>query len=256
MIIIKDSFSIDKMKRTGQTLAALFPSMVNIIRPGITTLELDSWIARELQAKGLESQSKGYMGYKYSSCISLNDELVHGVPSAKRVLNEGELIKVDICAALDGYCADMARIFIIGQPTDSLLNFVEVARQALNKGIEKARAGNHLSDISAAIQQEVERHGFGVIRDFAGHGIGCSMHEDPKVFNYGEPGKGPVLQPGMTFAIEPMFTMGHYDVYIADDGWTVKTVDGSLAAHIEDTIAVTDGDPIVLTRISKENGQS
>lgn len=256
MIIIKDSFSIDKMKRTGQTLAALFSSMVNVIRPGITTLELDSWIAQELQEKGLESQSKGYMGYKYSSCISLNDELVHGVPSAKRVLNEGELIKVDICAALDGYCADMARMFIIGQPTDSLLNFVEVARQALNKGIEKARAGNHLSDISAAIQQEVERHGFGVIRDFAGHGIGCSMHEDPKIFNYGEPGKGPVLQPGMTFAIEPMFTMGHYDVYIADDGWTVKTVDGSLAAHIEDTIAVTDGDPIVLTRISKENGQS
>ncbi|TET07003.1 type I methionyl aminopeptidase [Candidatus Dependentiae bacterium] len=256
MIIIKDSFSIDKMKRAGQALATIFSSMVNVIRPGVTTLELNSWIVRELQANGLESQSKGYMEYKYSSCISLNDELVHGVPSAERILNEGELIKVDICAALDGYCADMTRMFIVGQPTDSLSHFVDVACQALNKGIEKARAGNHLSDISAAIQQEVERHGFGIIRDFAGHGIGCSMHEDPKIFNYGEPGKGPILQPGMTFAIEPMITIGHYDVYIADDGWTVKTVDGSLAAHIEDTIAVTDGDPIVLTRISKESGQS
>jgi methionyl aminopeptidase len=256
MIIIKDSFAIDKMKQAGQTLAILFSSMANIIRPGITTLELDSWIEQELQTKRLESQSKGYMGYKYSSCISLNDELVHGIPSATRILNEGELVKVDVCAALDGYCADMTRMFVVGQPTDDILHFMEVARQALNKGIEKARAGNHLSDISATIQQEVECNGFGVVRDFAGHGIGSSMHEDPKVFNYGEPGKGPILKPGMTFAIEPMITMGHYDVYVADDGWTVKTVDGSLAAHIEDTIAITDGNPIVLTRISKESGQS
>jgi methionyl aminopeptidase len=256
MIIIKDSFSIDKMKQAGETLATLFLSLGNVIKPGITTLELDSWIEQELQSRGLESQSKGYMGYKYSSCISLNDELVHGVPSSKRVLSEGALVKVDVCAALDGYCADMTRMFVIGQPTDNMLHFMTVTCCALDKGIEKARAGNHLSDISAAIQSEVERHGFGVVRDFAGHGIGFSMHEDPKIFNYGEPGKGPVLKPGMTFAIEPMITMGHYDVFIADDGWTVKTVDGSLAAHVEDTIAITDGDPIILTRISKESGQN
>jgi len=201
------------------------------------------------------SQSKGYMGYKHASCISLNDEVVHGVPSSKRLLKDGDLVKVDVCASLDGYCADMARMFVVGKPSQQVSHFINVARQALDKGIAQAKAGNRLSDISAAIQAEVEKHGFSVVRDFAGHGIGKTMHEDPEVLNFGKPGKGPLLRPGMTLAIEPMITMGTYDVYVTDDGWTVKTMDKSLAAHVEDTVAITQNEPLVLTRIAPEGGQ-
>jgi methionyl aminopeptidase len=160
-------------------------------------------------------------------------------------------VKIDICASYKGYCADMARSFFVGDVSDSLKKLVSVAQQALDKGISKARAGNRLSDISAAIQQEVESNGFAVVRDFAGHGIGKEMHEEPEVLNYGKPGKGPLLQPGMAFAIEPMVTAGHYDVCILSDGWTVETTDKSWAAHVEDTIVITDGEPKIITRPSK-----
>lgn len=256
MIVIKDKDAIKIMKRTGQALAALFLSIEKSIRPGMSTLELDTLIERELEARGLVSQSKGYMGYKYASCISLNDEVVHGIPSAQRILKEGDLVKIDICAKRDGHCADMARMFFVGQPDEEVIRFMNVARKALDKGIAQAKAGNRLSDISAAIQQEVERDGYGVVRDFAGHGIGRTMHEDPEILNYGKPGKGPLLRSGMTFAIEPMITMGRYDVYVAENGWTVCTVDKSLAAHVEDTIAITEGEPSVLTRISNEGVQN
>ena len=165
----------------------------------------------------------------------------------------GDLVKVDVCASWNGYCADMARSFFVGEPlTEEAKKLVEVARQALDKGIEKACVGNRLSDISSAIQHEVEKYGFGVVRDFAGHGIGKKMHEEPEVLNYGRPGCGPILKEGMTLAIEPMITAGKYAVYVAPDGWTVKTVDGSLAAHVEDTIAITNTGPIILTRKSSE----
>jgi len=255
MIIVKDKGMIEKMECAGQVLAELFSFLAGYVQPGASTLELDSWIEQEMQKRELLSQSKGYMGYKHVSCISLNDEVVHGIPSATCLLKDGDLVKIDICAAYKGYCADMARMFVVGKTDESVVRFMKVARQALDKGVAEAKAGNRLSDISAAVQHEVERHGFGIVRDFAGHGIGCSMHEDPEVPNYGLPGKGPVLKSGMTFAIEPMITMGHYDIYVADDGWTVRTVDKSLAAHVEDTIAVTDGAPLVLTRMSQESGQ-
>ena len=190
----------------------------------------------------------GYRGYKHVSCISVNDVVVHGVPAASVILKDGDLVKVDICASHDGYCADMARAFFIGKPKPEAEKLVAVAESALKKGIEKARAGNRLGDISAAIQAEVEKNGFGVVRDFARHGIGKQMHEDPEILNYGKAGQGPLLQPGMTFALEPMITQGNYKVYVADDGWTVKTSDKSLAAHVEDTIAITHDEPKVLTR--------
>jgi len=256
MIIIKKASEIEKMKQTGQSLASLFLDLERVVKPGITTLELDQFIEQGLKERKLVSQSKGYMGYKHVSCISLNDEVVHGIPSSKQVLKEGDLVKIDICAAGDGYCADMTRMFIVGTPSEQLLKFVTVARQALDKGIEQARPGNRLSDISAAIQQEVEQHGFGIVRDFAGHGIGRTMHEDPEILNYGKPGKGEVLRAGMTFAIEPMISVGNPEVFVADDEWTAKTVDKSLAAHVEDTIAITDNGPIVLTRIPNDGGQS
>lgn len=253
MITIKNKASIRKIEVAGQLLSQLFQHMADIMKPGLSAHELDAWIAQELKKRDLISQSKGYRGYRHVSCISVNDEVVHGVPNAHKLFEKGDLVKVDVCAAWQGYCADMARSFFIGGSAKhkQAENLVAVAQQALDKGIEKAWPGNHLSDISAAIQQEVEHHGFGVVRDFAGHGIGKSMHEDPEILNYGQPGKGPVLRAGMVFAIEPMITLGHYDVYITEDGWTVKTMDRSLAAHVEDTVIITEQGPKVVTRTSE-----
>ncbi|MFT6765878.1 MAG: methionyl aminopeptidase [Alteromonas naphthalenivorans] len=255
MITIKNKLALAKMKRAGQALAEIFEEIQPLLRPGLSTLEIDGDIAKRLAQKGLTSRTKGYMGYKHVSCISVNDEVVHGVPSKDTLLVSGDVVKIDICASWKGYCGDMARTFFIVQSTPESKKLAEVAQSALDKGIEMARVGNRLTDISAAIQVEVERHGFGVVRDFAGHGIGKQLHEDPEILNYGKPGKGPVLRAGMTFAIEPMITQGAYDVYITEDGWTVKTKDKSLAAHVEDTIAITDQGPRILTRLQKEGGK-
>ncbi len=252
MIHIKNKLSIQKMAQAGSLLSDILATVESVIKPGISTADIDAWIEAQLQEKGLKSQVKGYMGYRHVSCISLNDVVVHGVPRADCIVQLGDLIKIDVCASWNGYCADMARSFFVGQPSEQAQKLVDVAYQALKKGIEQARVGNRLSDISAAIQQEVEKHGFGVVRDFAGHGIGKNMHEEPEIVNYGKPGKGPVLCEGMTFAIEPMITAGKYQVYVANDGWTVKTVDHSLAAHVEDTIAITSAGPIVLTSKNSE----
>lgn len=253
MITIKNKLSIQKMYTAGQLLSSIVQMVSTIIKPGVSTLDLDGFIEDQLKKNGLVSEMKGYVGsYKHVSCISLNDEVVHGVPSKVKVLKEGDLVKIDVCASWRGYCADMARCFVVGKADESVIKFLNVAQSALNKGIEKAYAGNHLSDISVAIQTEVERHGYGVVRDFAGHGIGKKMHESPEVLNYGKPGQGVVLRPGMAFALEPMITMGNYKVYVMADGWTVKTVDASLAAHVEDTIVVTDSEPYIVTRTNQQ----
>ena len=236
------------MQISGQLLADVFDTISCFVKAQMSTLELDSLIERELKARNLVSGSKGYKGFRYSSCISLNDEVVHGVPSPCRTLKSGDLVKIDICASYKGYFADMARTYMVDCNDQSVKEFVSTAQRALDKGIAQAIIGNRLSDISAAIQCEVERHGYGVVRDFAGHGIGRSMHEDPEVLNYGIKGKGPLLKRGMALALEPMITMKDYHVFIAKDGWTVKTVDGSLAAHVEDTIIVTDNGPEIITR--------
>jgi len=248
MITLKNKASISKMEEAGRLLVEIFDNLASIVIPGVSTLEIDSWVAVELKKRELTSKTKGYVGYRHVSCISINDEVVHGVPAAHKIIKTGDLVKVDICASFKGYCADMARSLIVGHSDPALQKMIDVVQQALDKGIDKARAGNRLSDISAAIQQEIERHGFGVVRDFAGHGIGKSMHEEPEVLNFGDPGKGPILRAGMAFALEPMVTMGSYEVYITQDGWTVKTVDKSWAAHVEDTIVVTEGEPKILTR--------
>ena len=214
----------------------------------MSTLELNDWIESKQREYQLVSKSKGYKGYKYVSCISVNDVVVHGVPQATVKFKSGDLVKVEVCAAWNGYCADMARAYFIETSTEEQRRFVDVAYSALDKGIAQAYAGNHLSDISAAIQQEVEKWGYGVVRDFAGHGIGKQMHEDPEIVNFGKPGKGPILRPGMAFALEPMITMGSYKVVIMSDGWTAKTADSSLAAHVEDTIIITDAEPKIITR--------
>lgn len=248
MIAIKNKSSLAKMEKAGQLLSELFSELPGLVRQDFSTLEIDTWIEKQLRSKGLAPRTKGYRGYQHASCISVNDAVIHGVPNSNVILKDGDVVKIDIIASWKGYCADMARTFFVGAVSDQAKRLVHTAQAALDKGIAQARAGNHLSDISAAIQQEVEQHGFGVIRDFAGHGIGKYMHEEPEIPNYGKPGEGPVLRPGMTLAIEPMITVGSYEVDVTNDGWTVKTCDGSLSAHVEDTVVVTDGEPKILTR--------
>jgi methionyl aminopeptidase len=250
MIYIKDQAAISKMSMAGLELAGIFEDLALQVIPGVSTGAIDVYIADQLKKRNLVSMTKGYMGYKHVSCISLNNEIVHGVPSFSRTIQDNDLVKVDICASLQGYAADMARVFCMPAllKNSKILHFVQIAQQALDAGIAVARVGNRLSDISASIQCMVESAGYGVVRDFAGHGIGKRMHEDPEVLNYGKPGKGPLLQSGMALAIEPMITMGSYDLFVDSDGWTAKTVDHSWAMHIEDTIVITNGEPLILTR--------
>jgi len=239
------------MEEAGRRLGHIFASVSSVLCAGSTTLDVDAWIEDKLLKYDLVSKSKGYKGlYHHVSCISVNDVVVHGIPSKAFILRDGDLVKIDVCASWKGYCADMARAFFVGQGEGASegKRLVEVAYSALDKGISKALAGNHLSDISAAIQEEVEAASFGVVRDFAGHGIGKQMHEEPEVLNFGKPGRGPILRPGMALALEPMITMGSYKIKIMPDGWTAKTADGSLAAHVEDTIVITEAEPKVITR--------
>ena len=249
MISIKNKQAIVKMRIAGEKLADIFERLSVLIIPGVNSLEIDSWITKQLHNAELTPRSIGYRGYQHASCISVNDEIIHGVPASNKILKENDLVKVDVCASWKGYCADMARCFFVGNPGSVGYKLACVAKLALDHGITFAKAGNRLTDISWAIQKEVESNGYSVIRDFAGHGIGKLMHEDPEIPNYGDPGHGPLLREGMTFAIEPMIVQGDHKVYVDDDGWTVKTVDKSLAAHIEDTVVITTNGPEIITRL-------
>lgn len=249
MITIKSSSALEKMAKAGEHIADIFEMLYQVVVPGVSTAIIDQYIDDQLVKRGLVSMTKGYKGYKHASCVSVNDEVVHGVPKSEMIIHEGDVVSVDICASWQGYCADAARTYYVGAlVSDEINQFISVAQKSLDEGIAKMRIGNRLGDVSAAIQRVIEKNGYGVVRDFAGHGIGRSMHEDPDVLNYGVSGKGPVLRSGMVFAIEPMLTMGNHRVYIDADGWTAKTVDGSLAVHIEDTVAITDVGPRILTR--------
>jgi len=249
MISLKNDQALEHMSTAGRLLATIFEEIPGILRAGCSTLDIDQYIEHRLHEMRLVSGSKGYKGYRFVSCISLNDVVVHGIPSASCIIKSGDLVKIDVCAAFQGYFADMTRSYCVDHIDLAVERLVSAAYCALDKGIEQAWMGKHLSDISAAIQQEAEGKGFGVVRDFAGHGIGRAMHEEPEILNYGKAGRGPVLECGMAFALEPMITMNDYHVYVADDGWTVKTVDGGYAAHVEDTIVITDNGPKIITRL-------
>ncbi len=251
MITIKNKNALEKMKQAGMRLATIFEELLTVVQAGVSTYDIDQWIDAQLRACELVSAMKGYKGYKHSSCISLNDEVVHGVPQKSTIIRAGDIVKVDVCASWQGYCADMARTFYCEPVPEKIKAVVRAAHDALDAGIAQAYVGNKLSNISAAIQEKVEQEGFGVVRDFAGHGIGKQMHEDPEIPNYGRPNGGPILQQGMAFALEPMVTMGHYDIYIEKDGWTVKTVDKSYAVHVEDTVLITQQGPFVTTRLNR-----
>ena len=235
------------MRRAGKVCGDILKELGNIIKPGISTMEIDRFVEKTVKANGMKASEKGYCGYPASVCVSINEEVVHGIPSKKRILREGDIVSVDLVVEYKGYMADAARTYAVGEISPEARHLIETAEKAFFDGIAFAKEGYRLSDISNAIQKTVEGEGFGVIRDFVGHGIGSDMHEDPQIPNYGKPGKGPRLQKGMTLAIEPMITQGSYEVDVLQDNWTAVTIDGGLAAHYDNTVVITDGEPQLLT---------
>jgi len=246
MIIRKSQQEIERMARAGEVVAETVAVLGERARPGVTTAELDSLADELVRSRGGVPTFKGYRGYPASICTSPNDVVVHGIPGP-RVLGEGDILSVDVGVTLDGFVADSAYTFPIGEVAPETERLLEAGKAALAAGIEQCRPGNRLSDISHAIQIATEDHGFSVVRSLVGHGVGRSMHEEPQIPNYGEPGRGPLLSPGMTFAIEPMINAGAPDVVIHDDEWSISTVDGSLSAHFEHTVAITEEGPRILT---------
>jgi methionyl aminopeptidase len=247
---LKRPSEIDQMRAAGALLAEILDVLESHLRPGVTTLELDQVAERMIRDAGGQPSFLGYGSsppFPGSICTSINEEVVHGIPLAARRLDSGDLISVDIGCILGGWHADCARTWSIGEVSPAEARLIDTTRQAMEAGISAAVAGRRIGDIGYAIESIARDHGYGVVRPFVGHGIGTSMHEDPQVPNYGRPGTGMRIESGMCLAIEPMFTLGGDDVFVDDDGWTVRTVDGSRAAHFENTIAVTDGGPQVLT---------
>jgi methionyl aminopeptidase len=250
---IKRASEIDRMRAAGQILADILDVLKAEIRPGVTTGELDRIADRMIADAGAVSSFRGYGSnppFPAVICASVNDEVVHGIPSPRRRLADGDLVSVDIGCIVDGWHADCARTWIVGDVPREVRELVDATRRGMEAGIAAAVAGNRLGDIGHAIESVAHERGYGIVRPFVGHGIGRAMHEDPQVPNYGRPGTGLLIEPGMCFAIEPMFNLGGDDVYVDDDGWTVRTVDAALSAHFENTIAVTDAGPIVLTELS------
>ncbi|MEA2424918.1 MAG: methionyl aminopeptidase [Thermoleophilaceae bacterium] len=246
MIVRKTAAEVDIMARAGEVVASTLELMEHTARPGITTGELDGIAEEHIRSYGGVPTFKGYRGFPGSICASPNDMIVHGIPGSYR-LAEGDLLSVDVGVTLDGYVADSAVTIPIGEASDQALELVEVCQLSLEAAIRQCRSGNRLGDISHAVQEVVEARGFGVVRALVGHGVGRSMHEDPQIPIYGPAGRGPKLAVGMVFAIEPMITAGGWEVRGGDDGWAVYTDDGTLAAHCEHTVAITSGEPRVLT---------
>ena len=248
MIELKSSREIGLMRRAGHILADVVDRLRSSVAPGMSTLEIDEDVEGFIRSRGARPAFKGYRGFPATVCISLNEEVVHGIPSAQRRVKEGDIVGLDLGCIVDGYYADCAFTLAVGDVPPRVEELLEVTRQSLERGIVECRPGRRLSDVSHAIQSHIEQHGFSVVRAFVGHGIGRALHEEPQVPNFGDPGRGPQLKPGMVLAIEPMVTMGSWEVRVLDDGWTAVTKDGSLAAHFEHTIAVTENGPDVLTR--------
>ena len=247
-VTIKRADEIERMRHAGGILAEILEVLHDELRPGVTTGELDIVAERMIRAAGAVPSFKGYHGtYPASICTSINDEVVHGIPSARRRIAEGDLVSVDIGCIWDGWHADCARTWAIGSVPPQVETLIDATRRAMEAGVAAARPGNRLGDIGAAIEAVAHEQGYGVVRPFVGHGIGTSMHEEPQVPNYGKPGTGLRIEAGMCFAIEPMFNLGGDAVYVDDDGWTVRTTDGSLSAHFENTVAVFDSGPDLLT---------
>lgn len=235
------------MREAGRILAKTHEELAKNLRPGMSTWDIDHMGEEIIRSYGCIPSFKNYNGYPASICVSVNDEVVHGIPHKEHFLDEGDIVSLDAGVIYKGYHSDAARTYGIGEIDDDAKKLIEVTRQSFFEGIKFAKAGNHLNDISAAIQKYAESFGFGVVRDLVGHGIGSHLHEDPEIPNFARKRKGILLQPGMTLAIEPMITQGSYEVVWLDDDWTVMTEDGGWAAHYENTILITEGEPEILS---------
>jgi len=247
-IVCKSQSEIDKMRRSGRIVRQVLEAAKELVAPGVSTMDLERVAERKIRDLGAKPAFKGYYDYPCVLCTSVNDEIVHGIPSERRVLKAGDIVSLDCGVVLDGYYGDAAITVPVGEPiSPELQKLIEVTRQSLVLGIEAARAGNTVGDIGAAVQQHVEAHGFSVVREFVGHGIGTRLHEDPQVPNFGKPGHGDRLRSGMVLAIEPMVNMGRPGTRVLDDKWTAVTEDGSYSAHFEHCIAVTKNGPMILT---------
>jgi len=247
VIVCRSAAELARMREAGRLVGEVLTELAGHVAPGVTTADLDAVAERRITAAGARPAFKGYHGYPATICASVNDEVIHGIPSAARVLSEGDIVSIDVGAELDGYFGDSAITLPVGRVSAGAAALLRVTEEALYKAIACLRPGGRISDIGHAVQAHVEAHGFSVVREFVGHGIGQKMHEEPQVPNYGEPGRGPRLAEGMVLAIEPMVNAGKAAVKVLGDGWTAVTRDGSLAAHFEHTVAVTAAEPWILT---------
>ena len=249
MIIIKSKDEIELMRESGKVTGEVLNALNDFIKPGMSTLDIDRFVEETIRKHNMYPTFKGYGGFPGSACVSVNEEIVHGIPYKDRILKEGDIVSVDVGSTYKGYVSDAARTYPVGEISEEAQKLIRVTRESFFEGIQYAKVGYRLSDISHAIQQKAESEGFSVIREFVGHGVGRDLHEDPQIPNYGKPGKGPRLQSGMVFAIEPMIAVGTYEVDALDNDWTVVTRDGKLSAHYENTVVINDGEPELLTLV-------
>ena len=247
MIVCRSAAELEKMHAAGRLVGEVLTELSALVAPGVTTAELDEIAEKRILQAGAIPAFKGYHGYPATICASINEEVIHGIPSGRRVLNEGDVVSIDVGASLDGYFGDSAVTLAVGQVSETAATLLRVTEESLYKAIEAVKPGGRISDIGHAVQKHVEAYGFSVVREFVGHGIGQRMHEEPQIPNYGDPGRGPRLTEGMVLAIEPMVNAGKAAVKVLQDGWTAVTRDGSLSAHFEHTVAVTADRPWILT---------
>lgn len=250
MIVVKTARELTKMQDACTLSARALKLAGEMVEPGVSTLEIDTAVRKFIEGEGGVPSTLGYNGYPASTCISVNSVVVHGIPSKKTVLKQGDIVSIDIMAGMHGYHGDNAYTYPCGDISDEAKALLKATEESLYEGIRRAVAGNRIGDIGSAVQRYVETRGYGVVREFTGHGVGTKLHEDPSVPNYGTPGRGPRLIPGMTIAIEPMITLHNPKSKILDDGWTAVTVDGSLAAHFEHTVCITPDGPRIMTLLS------
>ncbi|MEG0918625.1 MAG: type I methionyl aminopeptidase [Anaerovoracaceae bacterium] len=247
MIIIKSDEEIDIMRKAAKVTGYILRELENIIQPGITTYDIDQFVEKIISENDMVPTFKGYGGFPGSACVSVNEQVVHGIPSKDIILKEGDIVSVDTGATYRGYASDAARTYGVGKISAEAQHLIDATKDSFFAGLEFCKEGNRLSDVSNAIQLKAESEGLGVIREYVGHGIGTCLHEEPQIPNYGKPGRGPRLVKGMALAIEPMMVLGSYKTKVLNDDWTVVTLDGKLAAHYENTVVITDGEPELLT---------
>jgi methionyl aminopeptidase len=252
MIYLKTADEIDMMRTAGKVVGSILYDLADLIKPGVSTQEVNDFIESRIRGEGMEPTFLGYNGFPASACVSVNDEIVHGIPAPDRLMKEGDIVGVDVGATYAGWVADAARTYPVGEATGTAARIIKACRDSFFAGLRYCRTGHRLGDIGHAIQETAEAEGFSVVRDLVGHGVGRRMHEDPQVKNYGVAGKGVKLMAGMTLAIEPMINEGVYDTETLEDNWTVVTVDGGLSAHYENTVVITDGDPELITLDDRE----